>query len=348
MNTSDQVLKFLYTGLVPRLTKMGLAKSPIDAEGFWLSLLKLLRSDEYLLNVEKGPITFVVNPNSTSGNGDIFQKGFLKSYFDNGTSTIQNVFYVNYSGQIIDDTYKNVKFLNRGEVSDDSENKGSSFFHVFVKGNELDVVCNRLHLHSIADITTMNRFSNIRGTLPIENYRTMIQRHYEKEIVGQSGLIYWDNKTKWELVAKPEQHFRKRLLNFITDYISNGHVEEESYTAGDRTDIKVIERHSGDIYYIEIKWVGKSKGVNYDGKTAHDKANEGINQLHTYVKSENKCVKGILVVYDARKKKLDIKWLPPAKDWNKRLDADPFLLDLDPTSASSKAKAAVKKNPKRK
>jgi len=229
-------------------------------------------------------------------------------------------------------------------VTEDSLARGDNHFHIFIIGNEVQFIYKQVIFHTIADIFSLNRVGNIKGSLPLDRYRTLIETHFQKEVEGEKGFVYWQNKINWELVAAPEEQFRKRLMNFIQENVSGGYVDEECFNAGtsDRTDIRMIELQSKKVYIIEVKWIGKSVGATYDGQVAHDKANEGITQLAIYVKTNPDCIKGILVVYDARKDKFEIVWATNKNTWDIRLDKEPFLLRLDPISASNKAKETVK------
>lgn len=353
MSGSDEILKYLHGSLVAKMVGRNLIDSPITCKDFCLNFLRLIQSESYMLNCEKSPIAFIVRTDKSGSSDGLLSEATIKSFFDDGKYKTQNLFYIDYSVNIIkEDTPCSELLCNLEEITADSKNKGETYIHIFVKGNEVQFLSEGIIFHTIPDIFSLSRIGEIKGWLPIEKYRTLIQAHFEKEVLGQKGFLYWGNKRKWQLVAAPEGQFRKRLMNFLKDNMTNGCIDEECLNAGtnDRTDIRMVEfGGTGSVYIIEVKWIGVSaSGVNYDGSKAHDKVNEGIAQLETYVKTDNACICGVLVVYDGRKDKFKIIWAPDKEEWDCRIDREPFLLPLDPTTASDKAKESVKQRRKAK
>lgn len=343
MEEANQVLKFLHQGLTAKLVLRGLSTSPGDSHIFWMRLLTLFQDDSYVLNREKGPIVFIVNTKSNSGSSDAIDPSFLKDFFEKGRHSISNVIYIDNSGKLIQPAkdFEKLKLQNISEVCEDSSKRSQDLFYVFVKGNEVQFVHNQIPFYSVMDFFSMNdRIGNITGKLPVQRYRTIIEGHYNDEVDREKGFFYWEVKADWKLMGSPEEHFRKHLANYIKANIADGYVDEEVPNAGtsDRPDIRIIEFSSRQVYLIEIKWAGKSVKTTYD---ANEKANQGINQLHTYVKANNDCARGVLVFYDARKDKMDVVWSPTIPDWDSRIDPQPFIFSLDPTNASTKAKIEV-------
>lgn len=343
MEEANQVLKFLHQGLTAKLVQRGLSKSPGDTHIFWMRLLSLFHTDAYLLNRDKGPIVFIVNAKSNAGTTDAIDQSFLKDFFDKGRHSISNVIYVDQGGKLISSSkdFEKLKLQNISEVSDDSAGRSQDLFYVFVKGNEVQFIHRQVPFYSVMDFFSMNdRIGNIVGRLPVQKYRTIIEGHYNDDVDREKGFFYWEVKADWKLMDSPEEHFRKHMANYIKANISDGYVDEEVPNAGtsDRPDIRIIEFSSRQVYLIEIKWAGKSVKTTYD---ANDKANQGINQLHTYIKANSDCIRGVLVFYDARKEKVDVVWTPKISDWDSRIDPQPFIFSLDPTSASTKAKIEV-------
>jgi len=349
MSDKDEIMKWIHGGLVKKLADRKLP--PIDAKGFLVRFLKCIQSESYTLNVKKGPIVFIIQSDGNGGNVDALNETEIRNFFDNGIYTMQNVFYTDCSGKIIEknNPYDNVKLNNLEEVTDDSKSQKETHVHIFVNGIEVQFLHDSRIFHTIPNVFSLSKTGEIKGWLPIEEYRTLIKAHFAKEVSGEKGFNYWHSKNKWKLMAAPEGQFRKRLMNFLKDEMTNAIIDEECLNAGtnDRTDIRMVRTHPKSVYIIEVKWIGKSVTSNNDGQAAHDRANEGIDQLHTYVRTDSDCICGVLVVYDARNDKFKIVWDPDIDDWDIRIDKKPFLLPLDPTTASNKAKKNVKERKKR-
>ena len=64
--------------------------------------------------------------------------------------------------------------------------------------------------------------------------------------------------------------------------------------------------------------------------------------MNEYLNNSNNAQKGVLVIYDARKEKIEIKKITKLK-LNPKLDKDPIIIELDPSSTSKKAKIETTK-----
>ena len=342
MNEFEDVLAFLHSSIVSKLYKAFPTISPVDIDLFWNKLLKLVRSDSYIRNIDLGPITFVINFGEVaSGNTNYLELSNLDTFLNMRGSS--NILYMDIHGNnFITNPFSRVNLRNLEEVADSSgENE---FLYIFVKGTELKITHKQVILKDIPDFFSLNKVGHIRSMLPIQEYRSLLDRHYKTEIEGEKGIEYWQNKSKYELVAAPENKFRKKLANFLENNLSGGFIDEEcrNNNTNDRNDIRVLTVPNHDVHIIEIKWVGKSSGNNYDGAVAHDKANEGLEQLNLYIDGEPRCVSGILLIYDARKNQEDFKWNKATNTWKENISNPPVILHLNPTSSSEKAKGIVK------
>ncbi|OPC29191.1 hypothetical protein [Elizabethkingia miricola] len=343
---SEDILVFLHSSIVAKLFKAFPSISPIDSDNFWNKLLRLVQSDTYIRNIDLGPITFVINFNDVA-NGEInyLETANLESYFTNRGAS--NIIYIDIHGNNFEpNPFINKKISNLEEVAEFSEE--NDFLYVFVKGVELKITHKQIILKDIPDFFSLNRVGHIKSLLPITEYRKLLDRHYETEIKSERGIEYWQNKSKYELVSAPENKFRKKLANFLENNLSGGFVDEEcrNNNTNDRNDVRVITVPNHDVHIIEIKWVGKSSGNNYDGSIAHVKANEGLEQLNLYIDAEPKCSSGILLIYDARKNPEQFKWNKAIETWKENISNPPIILHLNPMSSSEKAKEIVKREKK--
>jgi len=345
MNNQQQIIKIHESSILSKMVTHLPSVSPIKIKTFIIKLLKLLRSDKYQLNIRYSPIIIALDVINQGTGINIFESDFFTDFFKNGDVKINNLILVDLDGNLVDNvksdnyTIKNIEELNDNFPSSD-------LLYYFIENNSFDILKDSKVIKVITDIFSTNQTRSFKNKLPISEYRTLITKHHLDVLKGQKCLIYWSNKSKRVLINAPEKSFRKSLAVFLEDIVCDGKVDEESLNdnTDDRTDIRVIEMVSENIYIIEVKWIGKCDShSNYDAEKAHDRANEGILQLESYVKSDPKCIKGVLVIYDARIKQEDIKWNPSPDRWNKVLDKLPFVLYLDSESASSKAKTVVKK-----
>jgi len=121
---------------------------------------------------------------------------------------------------------------------------------------------------------------------------------------------------------KPEDTFRDDLRQFLTFNLKVSQVKEFLLENMRRLDIYLYDEY-GEIYLIEVKWVGQS--VHQDGKqlgTTYTKKNidpDAFYQALDYLeeldnKGEN-IIRAYLVVFDARKEDLD----DTGKDFDKSL-----------------------------
>ena len=349
MKEQEEILKYIHSSLIARLTQEQVSLTPINLREFWMKLLKSIRSDSYATNISLGPIVFVINDIVDGTGNDMFHEISLLSFFETGTVKISNVIFIGKNGKIIQSTeYQKIIINNTDDVLTHSTNKPGYVF-AFVKGNELTIFTKGKQIKIIPDIFSANPTGVIKGTLPAARYRTLIERHYHEEIVGERRLLYWSNKAKRELITSPEKHFRKKLGGFLYENVSDGIVDEECLNDNttNKNDIRIVVPITKEIYILEVKWLGKSAGASFDGQTANGQANSGIKQLHIYLKAETRCICGVLVIYDARKNRAQIIWNNVKTKWDARIDQNPIFLELDPTSASAKAKQEVRKSKKK-
>ncbi|WP_426479361.1 hypothetical protein ACP3T3_07895 [Chryseobacterium sp. CBSDS_008] len=345
MGGSEDVLAFLHSSIIAKLYKAFPKVSPLESNLFWTKLLKLVQSDAYIKNVDLGPVTFIIDFNEVaSGETNYLEPSNLDEHLIKRGS--RNIYIDIHGNNFVTNPFNGVQLRNLEEVAESSQE--NDFLYIFVKGTELKITHKQIILKDIPDFFSLNKVGHIKSMLPIHEYRKLLDRHYKTEIEGERGIEYWQNKSKYELVAAPENKFRKKLANFLENNLSGGFIDEEcrNNNTNDRNDVRIITVPNHDVYIIEIKWVGKSSGNNYDGTVAHDKANEGLEQLNLYIEAEPSCVSGILLIYDARKNPEDFRWNNATNTWKENISNPPVVLHLDPTSSSEKAKEIVKREKK--
>jgi len=217
---------------------------------------------------------------------------------------------------------------------------------------ELHIFNNGKALYYIANIIQSNREGVVTsGSLPAKEYKRLIVNHHDEVVYKEKGLKYWANKSNRILVNNPEVHFHKPLRWFLGQKVINGKVDSGATISGtdDRTDIRIIEFDTGNIYIIEIKCLGKTEKSSRE--KSDDWANTGLVQLNLYLNGEKFAKEGLLVLYDGRKDKQNVKfnWSNSIK-WHFGLDRSPLQFYLESKSASVKAKkiyAKVKREKKK-
>lgn len=115
------------------------------------------------------------------------------------------------------------------------------------------------------------------------------------------------------LKNKPEHYMRDQLCQYLTDHMQyNFYVEVELSQSKKRNDIFFDVR--GELYFIEIKWIGVSindKGTGLSTYYGENRVRDGVEQTLEYIKellntSEKSLRTGYLLVYDARDDKSEI------------------------------------------
>jgi hypothetical protein len=132
------------------------------------------------------------------------------------------------------------------------------------------------------------------------------------------------------------------LAYFLNENIADACVDAECYSGwtNDRTDIRIVQYEDEKIYIVEVKWLGKS--ISYGHSIVEykdDRADVGIVQLNDYLQAEPRAICGVLVIYDARKGDIEIKW-------SQKISRDtrivtPMRFYLISESASERAKRIV-------
>lgn len=158
----------------------------------------------------------------------------------------------------------------------------------------------------------------------LDEYRITLehQNTYMKFFVPKTGIMalrqllspdsdekVFLRENKHLLNNKPEERFREDIRNYIKSHMKVVVAREVTLEDLDRLDIELYDEVGKDMYFLEIKWVGKS--INADGNNygTEYKASprikpDAVRQVVGYIDEllkENQNVKiGYLAVFDAR------------------------------------------------
>jgi len=222
----------------------------------------------------------------------------------------------------------------------------------FFKGYRWDPTRNRREI--LKDIKSKQR----DRLLPMENYRGVLDTHYERCIRGEASVEYWFQGRKNRVLRDaPERIFQKNLVDFLNrevDCISAD--PEPMFRDSSRCDVRVFVENF-DLYFIEIKWIGycarrlRGRAVVTAEKPFEfgvDRAIEGAYQTKLYIERNNaiefdhRIRMGIYLVYDAYPKPaIPIDYGQEIRDFP-LLDPVEYCLVTDPPSVEAKGIAKRK------
>ena len=117
------------------------------------------------------------------------------------------------------------------------------------------------------------------------------------------------------LKNKPEQFMREQLIQYLTDHMPYTFIGERELGQSKRK-LDIYFDVRGDLYFIEIKWLGISindRGTGLSSEHADFRARAGVTQTLEYLEelmnsSEKGWRHGYLVIYDARDIKKEINF----------------------------------------
>lgn len=144
-----------------------------------------------------------------------------------------------------------------------------------------------------------------------------LNKYYDLLAMTSKCLILkdvWVDERRLRLKSAPENDFRDSLYQFLISYLrrTSNIKKEQNVTDRHPIDIRVIWQNSSEKALIEIKWLGSS--FNECGKKTKEynatRINKGAKQLVDYLDESSEqepysFFKGYLVVYDARRKKVN-------------------------------------------
>lgn len=342
----DEFHKLLNVFHKATLQKLLIADSTLDvskATSFYFKLEKCLMSSGYYDHSEMGPILLVLDTANEGRGSDILYPENMAQYLKSGLSKKCNVIYLHYDGRKIDKhDRKDLLIENPADAWQFSSDNRMSVF--FILKNELSIFSQGKYVECIPNIYSHNKTKKISdASLPASEYRKLLNAHYNGRICRDIVVNIWQNKAKRLLVASPERIFGRDLAYFLDENIADACVDAECYSAwtNDRTDIRIVRYEDEKIYIIEVKWLGKSKSYGCSiTEYKDDRADVGMVQLNDYLRAEPKAICGVLVIYDARKDNIDIKWSQKISR-DARIET-PIRFYLISESASERAKRIVR------
>lgn len=258
--------------------------------------------------------------------------GFVKSH----AKASSNVFEIDYEGRFKRQVNKYIGDQPESQAFS-KKNVGITFV---IFGRGIDLYIDGIYVDNIPNASIHYRGFGFSGTeLHIDEWKKILAR-YEKEIKAQKRFDYWASpKSQRLLKNRPEPLFQKDLAKFIEIQTKGCIVDREASVGDDRSDIKVTTVPGQDVYYFELKCLGRSE-PNTD--LTDDHANAGLHQTHVYVTRDERSVMGVLVVFDGREDGKSIRWLPKITS---KLDGKvwmpPIQIILDHESASVAGKRIV-------
>lgn len=349
MNDRTRIINSLRESFFTKLASLDNSNSPLDNTKLVNFILEILKSNSYQRKVDYFPSFLIsVHPDNKQ-EGDFI---LTEAYFDQIETKINlnefNVIEVNNRGyKIKEEKFNDYRVISLDEVNDISiSNTEIKFF--FIQGNSLNIFYKGRFIKNIPNIHFEKDYRGYNNKLSINDVSIILDRYKEYFPREIKPSIYWKNKSSRILKSKPELLLAFFFQQFLDNIVADGTVDGECLngTTDNRLDIRVVHHHTNEIFIFEVKWIGKSEGINYINKQAHVRANEGIEQIKVYLNEDSLCKSGVLVLYDARDKSDEIKWTEKDK-WDKKIYDPPFVLYLESRSASVLAKESVNKKDKK-
>ena len=309
----------------------------LDLRDFLNRFYRCFTSSEFIEVELNYPFCIRLVENSFSSNSvNLLSINNLLQIIDNQINN--NLFQIVFKGNQIENAEK--KYIE--DIPNASlYSKNEDCILLFFNGKQVTFFVNGIPIEFIPNILTYKRTGVSNGKeLPIAEYKILINRYSKNEIQKGRFDYWWLDKQNFLLIGSPEKDFRKQLAWFFRENTFDI-VDEECFVeaTANRTDIKVTTVLN-EIYYFEIKWLGKNNGSNYEGMQAIKTVNGGFEQLNDYLKINKNALCGVLVIYDARKELKEIELLEQIK-LNKKIDKEPVFIVLNPKSSSTKSKEIV-------
>jgi hypothetical protein len=301
-------------------------------------LIECLGAVDYDFENVTHPVHLRVERGSGSTSESIFDS--LQDFLNYYCNDLSNLIVINYKGHFI--KTENEYFESHAEVSEHSADNGGLSF--FIKNRSIHTIVAGVCVDFVPNASVYKPACSLRGDeLNIDEWKKLLAK-FEEEIKGQKLFFYWAApKSRGLLVDSPEKIFRKHLANYLQTNTANCIVDEEAYNdrGTDRTDVRVITALQQDVYYFELKCLGKCEsGTKYEENHAH----EGLVQTSVYVDNDRKSILGVLVVFDGRSEINPIIWPNEiVSKLSSKVAFPPAVMLLEKDSASTKAKAGVKR-----
>ncbi|MDC7994043.1 hypothetical protein [Altibacter sp. HG106] len=311
------------------------------------SILRLIRSTAYQSQIDKFSLFVLAVYDSSSvieGNGikltDIFTTTLISDY----NLDEANIVEINNKGELIESKKfgrKRILFYDEGfEIS--TFNKEVKFF--IIDGNSLHIFFEGNYVKAIPNIFNQNDWRGQHHRISIQEVESVLERYRNSFPKDYKPSWYWQNKKDRILKKEPEVLLGMFFYQFLDRIISDAKIDGECFNSNtdDKLDVRAVHYETGDLYIFEVKWIGESEtGTKYLDEKAHERANEGIEQLKIYIDHENDCKVGVLVLYDGRPNDEKINWLDTEK-WDSKIYDPPFRLYMETTSASVAATKIIR------
>ena len=330
MIDKNKILKIITSSPILKVFK---ETQKIEFLSFYNQLESLLKRDIPYGEVGEKFILCIALTFGDRGEWNLFNKGVLTSKIKEGSLDENNVILCNLVGEII--SIIDGIYINNCVEAEEFSREHKKFVF-FINNKEVHIFKDGIALHYILDIVKdIRRGVKAPESLPSREYRKLIGNQYQSMVYKEKGFKYWEKKADRIFINNPEIHFHKPLWWYLDQYVDDGKVDSGAATAGtdDRTDIRILDLGSGNIYIIEIKCLGTTCSTQYPD----DWANTGLIQLGIYLEDEKDSRTGVLVLYDGRNENKEIKWNTKIKVHSK-IDRNHIRFFLESESASVKAK----------
>ena len=151
--------------------------------------------------------------------------------------------------------------------------------------------------------------------LSMSDYHKVLDTHFRQCLCDEARVLYWfPGKKNQVLQPLPERIFQKSLWEFLDREVEGQVDREPMFKDESRCDIRILVDY--DIYFIEIKWIGRTAKRLHDRAIVTAEAEEatefrtnhaidGAYQTKQYIERnnsveyDNRIKLGIYVVYDA-------------------------------------------------
>lgn len=249
------------------------------------------------------------------------------NFEENINHTIQNTADSNYlkidsNGNLVEKRYLEGDTLQIKNILSEFSMKDYIFFFgeqgvtKFINGvarEESNIFYSRMDMMKYREKKDISKIKEV-----MENYscqHVTQQVNYMCFFADNSALRQIDSKlvSRNILRNKPEHYMRDQLCQYLTDNMKYTFTIEPELGQSKR-ELDIYFDVSGELYFIEIKWLGVSindQGTGLSTSYTDARARSGVTQTLEYIEellntSEKSLRHGYLVIYDARDNKTEI------------------------------------------
>ncbi len=231
--------------------------------------------------------------------------------------TVNNEFIIKYkSTSTYTDTHEAFSDYKKLSYSNIVFFFGNKALDVFINGNTE-------HYNTFYCATDLQKYTEkykieeLDKVLELYNNRYISkQSEYSRFFEAKANIDRLVNKNDYYILKNsPERFMRDNLRSYLNEHMqARFQVEIELPVSKNKLDL--YTEVDGRFYFIEIKWLGKSinsKGTDISCSYTDSRARNGIIQTLEYIRelkvnTDNNVKCGMLVVFDARKKKKKIDY----------------------------------------